>query len=112
MSENPTTEDGTSATRAKLEELRDRIMELDDEIIRLIGQRGTVAIEIGRVKQELDQPVLDPVREAQVVRRWAERAREQAVDPELARDVIRRVISAARQAQTTSDESGKQDSTD
>ena len=87
------------ATRAELAALRDRIMQLDDEIIRLIGERRAVAIEIGRVKQELDLPVLDPAREAQVVRRVAERAREWGVDPELARDVIWRIISAARQAQ-------------
>ena len=56
-------------------------MELDDEMIQLIGQRRTVVMEIGRVKQELDLPVLDPAREAQVVRTWAERARDRAWIP-------------------------------
>ncbi len=102
--------DAAAASQAELEALRDRIMRLDDEMIRLIGERRTVAIEIGRVKQKLDLPVLDPAREARVVRRVAESAREQGVDPELARDVIRRIISAARQAQSvepSSDEPGR-----
>ncbi len=117
MSDDSTRDDGASGdgatrTRAELESLRDRIMELDDEMIQLIGQRRTVVMEIGRVKQELDLPVLDPAREAQVVRTWAERAREQGVDPELARDVIRRIISAARSAQSLPDDHGKSSSTD
>lgn len=100
MSYSDAPRDEATAARATLETLRDRILELDNEIIRLIGERRTVAIEIGRTKQELDLPVLDPAREACVVRRVAERAREVGVDPELARDVIRRIISGARQAQT------------
>ena len=100
MSYSDAPRDEATAARATLETLRDRILELDNEIIRLIGERRTLAIEIGRTKQELDLPVLDPAREARVVRRVAERAREVGVDPELARDVIRRIISGARQAQT------------
>ncbi len=100
MSDDTSHGDGDPAPHAELDELRDRIMELDDEIIRFIGERRTLAVEIGRVKQELGLPVLDPAREARVVRRVAERARKLGVDPELARDVIWRIISAARQAQS------------
>ncbi len=100
MNDDTSPRDGDPEPPAQLDVLRDRIMELDDEIIRLIGERRSLAVEIGRVKQELGLPVLDPAREARVVRRVAERAREQGVDPELARDVIWRIISAARQAQS------------
>ena len=115
MSGHEAPRDDAPAARKRLEALRDSIMRLDDEIIHLIGERRTVAIEIGRVKQELDLPVLDTVREAQVVRRVAERAREQGVDPELARDVIWRIISGARQAQSggpSRSGPGKADSTE
>jgi chorismate mutase len=43
--------------------------------------------------------VLDPQQEAKVVRRAAELAREHGVDEELTRDVIWRIIAAARDAQ-------------
>ncbi len=115
MSDTQAPRGDTTGTQAELEALRDRIMQLDDEIIRLIGERRTVAIEIGRVKQDLDLPVLDPAREALVVRRAAERARELGVDPELARDVVRRIISGARRAQSGDPSragSGTSDSTD
>ena len=82
-----------------LDELRDRIIELDDELIRLIGERRDVVLEIGRMKRELGLPVMDPAREARVVRRVAEHSRELGVDEELTRDVIWRIISSARDTQ-------------
>ena len=107
MSHDTQPPSGDKVSRTQLAALRSQIMQLDDEIIRLIGQRRDLAIEIGRVKQILGIPVLDPAHEAQVVRRAAEIARKRGVDPELAREVIRRIISAARQAQSSpSPESG------
>ena len=84
----------------QLDRLRERIIELDDELIRLIGERRDVVLEIGRMKRDLGLPVMDPAREAQVVRRVAERSRELGVDEELTRDVIWRIISSARDAQS------------
>jgi chorismate mutase len=83
----------------KLEELRSRIEAIDRRLVELIGQRRELAIEIGRAKQVLGLPVLDPQQEAKVVRRAAEIAREFGVDEELTRDVIWRIIAAARDAQ-------------
>ncbi|MSR19655.1 MAG: chorismate mutase [Gemmatimonadetes bacterium] len=83
----------------KLEELRSRIEAIDRQLVELIGRRRDLAIEIGRTKQTLGLPVLDPQQEAKVVRRAAEIAREFGVDEELTRDVIWRIIAAARDAQ-------------
>lgn len=85
--------------RSALEELRSRIEAIDRELVELIGKRREVALEIGRAKQTLGLPVLDPQQEAKVVRRAAEIAREIGVDEELTRDVIWRIIAAARDAQ-------------
>ena len=83
----------------RLAELRRRIEKLDRKLIRLIGERRELVLEIGRVKQALGLPVLDPPREARVVRRAAELARELGVDEELTRDVVWRIIASAREAQ-------------
>jgi len=83
----------------RLEELRSRIEKIDRQLVELIGKRRELAIEVGRVKHTLGLPVLDPQQEAKVVRRAAEIAREFQVDEELTRDVIWRIIAAARDAQ-------------
>jgi len=82
-----------------LEELRSRIEAIDRQLVELIGRRREVALEIGRAKQTLGLPILDPQQEAKVVRRAAEIARDLGVDEELTRDVIWRIIAAARDAQ-------------
>lgn len=83
----------------RLDELRRRILEVDDELIRLAGERLALVLEVGELKEGLGLPVLDPAREARVVRRAAQRARELGVDEEMIRDVVWRIIAAARQAQ-------------
>lgn len=83
----------------RLDELRRRIIEVDEQLIRLIGERRDLVLEVGRQKEELGLPILDPQREAEVVRRAAIRARELGVDEEMARDVVWRIIAAARAVQ-------------
>ena len=63
-------------------------------------ERRDLAVEIGQIKESLGLPILDPAREARVVRRVAERSRALGVDEELTRDVIWRIISSARQTQS------------
>ena len=91
--------DSTEQQPDPLEELRERIISVDDEIIRLIGERRDLVLEVGRIKESLGLPIMDPAREARVVRRVAERSRALGVDEELTRDVIWRIISSARQVQ-------------
>ena len=99
MSDDPPA-DSTQPPQERFEELRERIIAVDDEIIQLIGERRDLALEIGRIKESLGLPILDPAREAQVVRRVAERSRALGVDEELARDVIWRILSSSRQTQS------------
>ena len=99
MSADTPPPDSTAVPQERLDELRDRIISVDDEIIQLIGERRDLVLEIGRIKETLGLPVLDPAREARVVRRVAERSRALGVDEELTRDVIWRIISSARQIQ-------------
>ncbi len=84
-----------------LEQLRRGIVTLDGELVALLARRLALVEEVGRVKRRLGLPTLDPPREAEVVRRAAELAREHGVDPELARDVLWRIMASARDAQDT-----------
>lgn len=91
--------EAAGAPEERLVRLREVMSEVTDRLIELMGERRNLAIEIGRVKKELGLPVLDPAREARMVRQAAVRARELGVDPEMARDIIWRIIASAREAQ-------------
>ncbi|MBN2417026.1 chorismate mutase [bacterium] len=51
----------------RLEELREHIFSIDEEIVRLLVKRTETAIEISREKQKLGLPVRDPEREKRVI---------------------------------------------
>ena len=84
----------------RLETLRKRIVELDGALVDLVAERKAVVLEIGQIKTELGLPILDPAREASVIRRAAALAREKGVDEELVRDVIWRIMASARGEQS------------
>ena len=83
----------------RLESLRTRIEEVDRALVRLVGERRDLVQEIGQTKKALGLPVLDPPREARVVRRAAGLARELGVDEEAVRDILWRIIASARDEQ-------------
>lgn len=83
----------------RLEALRTRILEVDRELVRLVGERRSLVLEVGALKASLGLPVMDPPQEARVVRRAAEMAREAGVDEETVRDIVWRIIASARDAQ-------------
>jgi chorismate mutase/prephenate dehydrogenase len=92
-----TPEEGREEER--LEGLRQEILEVDQALVELVGRRRALVLEIGALKEELGMLVLDPAREAAVVRRAVALARERGVDEELLRDVIWRIIASAREEQ-------------
>ena len=50
-----------------IEDWRDEIDRIDEELVRLLNERSKCAIEIGRIKREIGQPVYSPSREKQVI---------------------------------------------
>ena len=86
-------------SQERLNRLRDKIEALDAELVRLMEERRALVIEVGGIKEKLGLPVMDPTREAAVVRRAATLAREQGGNEELVRDVIWRIIASARDDQ-------------
>jgi chorismate mutase len=88
-----------AAAGERLHAIRDRIEQVDREIIALIGERVQLAREVGAVKRELGAPTLDPAREALVVRRAGALAREAGVGDEDVRYIFWHLIGLSRRAQ-------------
>ena len=94
----------------RLERLRHSIMDCDRDLIAILRRRLDLVKEIGDLKVSLGLPVIDPGREAAVVRRAAELAREAGLDEELIRNLIWQIMSSARTRQySRSGETGPQD---
>jgi chorismate mutase/prephenate dehydratase len=79
----------------RLAPLREAIDRLDAELVRLLNERARVAAEVGRVKGEVDAPVLRTEREAEVVRKVAAASQGPLAATALA-NVFREIMSACR----------------
>ncbi len=92
----------THASRAvphELTELRDAIEQVDDALITLLAERQSLAKRVGATKRAAGIAVVDPAREAGVVRRAAERARNVGLPPDAVRELFRRLIALSREQQ-------------
>jgi chorismate mutase len=87
------------AEGVELEAIRAEIGRVDEAIVGLIGERLRLARHVGALKRTVGMSVLDPSREAAVVRRAGALARERGLDDEAVRDVFWRLIEMARTAQ-------------
>jgi len=99
MSEPTPTPPSSEMDDDALEQLRSRLVEIDQELVALVGERLESVLRIGQYKAERGLPVLDPGQEAKVIRRAAQMARDAGVNEEMVRDIIWRIMAAARDAQ-------------
>lgn len=82
-----------------LPELRQRVGELDKQILRLIAERLETTKAIGEIKQRRGLPIRDFRVEVQVLKRARERAREVGLDERVAEEVSELLMGAAVQTQ-------------
>jgi len=79
----------------RLSELRRRIDEVDHRLLELLSERGRIVLEVGALKHAENTPVWRPEREAQILRRLADRNPGPLPDSALS-TIWREVISACR----------------
>jgi chorismate mutase len=79
--------------------LRTQIERIDQTLVALVAERVAAARAVGRAKRQHDLPTLDPAREAAVVRRAVELARDAALDEEDVREIFWHIIGLCRRAQ-------------
>ncbi len=85
----------------RLEVLREEIEATDDRILALIRKRMDLARAIGTAKAAAGLPILDPVREARVVRRVATQARAREMPAEEVRSLFWGIIALCRSEQVS-----------
>jgi len=83
----------------ELRVLREAIERVDDALIGLLAERQSLARRVGETKRAAGLAVVDPGREAGVVRRAAERARCAGLPPDAVRELFRRMIALSREQQ-------------
>lgn len=52
-----------------IDEIRKRINQLDDELLKIFNERAALALEIGHIKKQLNRPIYDPKREKLIFER-------------------------------------------
>lgn len=83
----------------RLPELRAEIEQIDQALLGLISERIAVAQKVASAKRDAGLPVLDPGREAHVVRRAAIFARDNGIEEEDVRDLFWSLIGLTRRAE-------------
>lgn len=84
--------------RARLDEFRIRIDDVDRRIVELLNDRTRVVEEIGRVKREAQLPIYEPKREEQVYDNIVQ-SNHGPLDGGALRRIFERVIDEMRQIQ-------------
>jgi chorismate mutase/prephenate dehydratase len=85
-------------SKSRIEELRLEIDEIDREILRLLNRRMTSVYEIGKIKGELNQDVIDPPREDRVLSKLRGLNRGPLLDKTL-KAIYREIFSGSRALQ-------------
>ena len=80
---------------ARIRELRDRVDEVDGELIRVLNERARIVQEIMSIKAEAGAPVYDPRREEEILRRVVERNEGPIFDSSM-RDIFELILHRIR----------------
>ncbi len=62
----------STGTDARIIELRERVDEVDRELVRILNERARIVQELVAIKAEAGKPLFDPKREEEILRRVAE----------------------------------------
>lgn len=84
---------GKEPLPGELIEIRDRIDEIDRGIVELLRERFALTHEVGLLKASRELSALDAPREEEKLQALAALSEENNLDPELVRDLFRRIMA-------------------
>jgi chorismate mutase len=94
-----TAPDDASDPLAALAQCRSEIEELDRRLVGLLAERVALGRRTATLKRAAGLPILDPQREAEVIRRAVTTAREHDLPVEAVREMFWQVVGLSRRAQ-------------
>jgi len=93
--EGPIEQDGSAGVdEPDLSAIRASLDDVDREMVRLLAERGRIIEEVIHFKRTHSMPVVDRVREDEMLARIGATAEGAGLDPRIARQVLRAVIDA------------------
>lgn len=78
----------------RLTALREQLDEIDERLVEVLEERFRVTREVGQLKAEVGLPPLDVAREQRILARLGTVAQVAQLDPDLLRDIYRRIFDA------------------
>jgi chorismate mutase len=87
------------STAEELAQCREEIAAIDRDLVGLLRKRVDLGLRTGVIKRELGLPILDPGREAAVIRAAVEAARAVNLPDEPVREIFWRILGLSRAAQ-------------
>src|SRR6185437_3136681 len=84
-----------SAQDTTLDDLRQRLNQIDRQMISLVAERKAISAEVARVKRATGRPTRDYEREKEVILNVRSVASELGVSPALAEDMLRMLIRSS-----------------
>jgi chorismate mutase len=85
--------------REELADCRSAIEDVDRRIVELLVARVALGQRTAKLKAAAGLPLLDPRREAEVIRRVAELGREERMPSEAIREIFWQIVGMCRRAQ-------------
>jgi chorismate mutase len=81
-----------SSVPAELLQLRDRIDQIDQEIIAALARRFVVTEQVGLLKARHDLDSVDPVREQEKLQRLRDQAEQHGINPDFVRSLFQQIF--------------------
>lgn len=102
VSAEGTADDSADEARAQLASCRTAIETLDLQIIALLAERLALGQQTAGLKRAVGLPILDPQREAEVIRRAVVAARAKQLPTEPVRQIFWHIVGLSRRVQEES----------
>ena len=88
-----------------IQKLRKRIDEIDEQILRLLGERAEICRSIGLLKKEQGMPMTDASRENEVYAKVRVKATDFSLDSNEAEAVYRQIVNMCSSVQESKEKS-------